>query len=524
MLSLGPSRTGLPFHSHGKTWLALIHGSKRWLAYPPGFNAPPELQQRFNPLKSVGAWLNEIYPSLQGLPYAPIEPAASGPGSASGAQPAYTRPLECVQRPGDIVYLPEGWVHMTVNVGEAIGIGGQASMKVEDRLGIGRAAVSRNEDNFDGHKFAALALAHQGLEEEHRFKSQLTATSSGLVQLREDNFEQMVLAGEDTWLVHFSLAATGDGSPDDAGAAAASASAGAGAGAGALPPQTARTWNEVASKLRGLVSVGAMNVTRAWAPALAAEIAAGGGLPVARVLLGSADRSSVGACLRDAVALPPALSSSSSSSSPAEAAAAETQDAEREKEAAAGPSSETLVDFAISSTALRGGQRPGSAIAITAKSKRLFAEAERHQRRCLELQPLHPEGHGLLAELLGHAGLADSMRAAIEAAEALYDDLDPDEASPHSLASVYHKLATVYLGVSRSCSACCAVLCCAVLCCALLCCCLFLLSVLRCLCLLSPLLLSLITPLTPTHPPSCSPAPPRRRRPAPKPCPSCAKR
>ena len=40
MLSLGASRTGLPFHIHGETWLALIHGRKRWFVYPPGAYPP----------------------------------------------------------------------------------------------------------------------------------------------------------------------------------------------------------------------------------------------------------------------------------------------------------------------------------------------------------------------------------------------------------------------------------------------------------------------------------------------------
>jgi len=423
MLSLGPSRTGLPLHSHGKTWIALIHGSKRWLAYPPGHNAPPALQQRFNPLKPVHAWLEEIYPELAGLPVAPVDGVSSSASAGSGSGPVYTRPVECLQRPGDIVYLPAGWVHMTVNVGEAIGIGGQASMPVDERLRVGREAVASNPDNFDGHKFVALALAHQGLEEEHRFKSQLTATSAGLVQLREDNFADMVLAGEDTWLVHFS-------SPDSE----------------ALAPEVARVWNQAADKLRGLVSVGAMNVTREWAPELAAEIAASGGRPVVKVLLGSGDRASAAASLAAALPMP-----APEGAAVAEAVAASERESEAEGRAkSSGASASGLVDFALACTALQGGQRAGSAIAITAKSKRLFAEAEKHQRRCLALQPLHPEGHGLLAELLGHAGLGQSMGEALVAAEAVYDGLDPDDASPHSLASVYHKLATVYLGVRLS--------------------------------------------------------------------------
>ena len=36
VLSLGRSRSGLPFHSHGESWLALLRGQKLWLLLPPG--------------------------------------------------------------------------------------------------------------------------------------------------------------------------------------------------------------------------------------------------------------------------------------------------------------------------------------------------------------------------------------------------------------------------------------------------------------------------------------------------------
>ena len=56
MLSLGATRTGLPFHIHGETWLALIHGRKRWFVYPPGASAPLSVEQQFNPLRTVYDW------------------------------------------------------------------------------------------------------------------------------------------------------------------------------------------------------------------------------------------------------------------------------------------------------------------------------------------------------------------------------------------------------------------------------------------------------------------------------------
>ena len=36
VLSLGRSGSGLPSHSHGESWLELLHGHKLWLLHPPG--------------------------------------------------------------------------------------------------------------------------------------------------------------------------------------------------------------------------------------------------------------------------------------------------------------------------------------------------------------------------------------------------------------------------------------------------------------------------------------------------------
>ena len=68
MLSIGSSRTGLPFHYHGHTWLGLVHGTKLWLMYPPGVSPPERLEREYNPLHSVQKWLMEIYPLLKDYP------------------------------------------------------------------------------------------------------------------------------------------------------------------------------------------------------------------------------------------------------------------------------------------------------------------------------------------------------------------------------------------------------------------------------------------------------------------------
>jgi len=164
MLSLGGSRTGLPFHIHGETWLALIHGRKRWFVYPPGASPPAHVDQAFHPLKTVHDWFVHVYPTLRGLPQ-PLASLAGAPESsdpprasaaATGALPDVVsphggkgpselpahqppghpgyRPLECTQTAGDILYLPAAWSHLTVNVGEAIGIGGQTALPADKRL------------------------------------------------------------------------------------------------------------------------------------------------------------------------------------------------------------------------------------------------------------------------------------------------------------------------------------------------------------------------------------------------------
>lgn len=46
------------------------------------------------------------------------------------------RPLECVQEPGDVVYLPDGWLHATVSIGPTV-------VRTEIKVGsVGQLAVA----------------------------------------------------------------------------------------------------------------------------------------------------------------------------------------------------------------------------------------------------------------------------------------------------------------------------------------------------------------------------------------------
>jgi hypothetical protein len=67
--------------------------------------------------------------------------------------PDANQPLVCMQKPGEVLVLPDYWYHMTVNIGEAVGFGAQDnSIAVGDKVPLytryktsGRAAFELAE-------------------------------------------------------------------------------------------------------------------------------------------------------------------------------------------------------------------------------------------------------------------------------------------------------------------------------------------------------------------------------------------
>ena len=104
MLSLGGDGSGLGFHTHADTWLGLAAGAKRWLLFEPG-SIPAD-----DPL-----FPNRMLDAQQLL--------ESWPNSSTAGE--VDTPMDCMQRAGEILYLPAGYAHATYNLGETVGIGGQ---------------------------------------------------------------------------------------------------------------------------------------------------------------------------------------------------------------------------------------------------------------------------------------------------------------------------------------------------------------------------------------------------------------
>ncbi|KAK7462073.1 hypothetical protein BaRGS_00038521, partial [Batillaria attramentaria] len=92
---LGASGSGVSFHAHNDGRGAMVFGRKRWFVYP-ATKSPPGGLFPF----SVMEWYAHIYPKLT----------------------EEERPLECVQEAGEIFYIPEGYYHAVINIGDTIGM------------------------------------------------------------------------------------------------------------------------------------------------------------------------------------------------------------------------------------------------------------------------------------------------------------------------------------------------------------------------------------------------------------------
>ncbi|CAJ1414881.1 unnamed protein product [Effrenium voratum] len=100
VLSLGGPRSGIPWHTHGESSLMCFVGRKRWFVYPP---ASADAAFRGHPFLGSLNWTRQKLPSLK----------------------PWQRPLTFLQQPGDFVYLPPGWPHLTLNLDDTLAVGWQ---------------------------------------------------------------------------------------------------------------------------------------------------------------------------------------------------------------------------------------------------------------------------------------------------------------------------------------------------------------------------------------------------------------
>ena len=120
LFGLGGKDSGVMFHSHKFAVSAVFAGHKRWLIYDEKLHGPnrsflkSQLQKakRRNPsflLNSMKSWIVNILPM----------PEVQEWWHRAG--------WDCVQGPGDLLFVPEGLHHGTVNLDETVSLSAQAS-------------------------------------------------------------------------------------------------------------------------------------------------------------------------------------------------------------------------------------------------------------------------------------------------------------------------------------------------------------------------------------------------------------
>ena len=102
-LALGSAGTGLGLHDHGEAISVSIWGTRRWVVLNTTDYACKDVDE-MNSWSEMGSavWLQEVYPSITNEMAQPI--------------------IECTQRKGDVVYVPEAWHHTVLNMDEAVAI------------------------------------------------------------------------------------------------------------------------------------------------------------------------------------------------------------------------------------------------------------------------------------------------------------------------------------------------------------------------------------------------------------------
>ncbi|CAN0879256.1 Arginine-specific demethylase JMJ22 [Linum grandiflorum] len=105
---MGPEGSGSSFHidpNSTSAWNAVIKGSKKWILFPPdvvppGVHPSPDGAEVACPV-SIIEWFMNFY---------------------SATKNWKKRPVECICRAGEVIFVPNGWWHLVINLEESIAI------------------------------------------------------------------------------------------------------------------------------------------------------------------------------------------------------------------------------------------------------------------------------------------------------------------------------------------------------------------------------------------------------------------
>ena len=102
---MGRALAGAHVHAHGAAWNVLVHGEKRWFLFPP--ETPQHIAVV---LRAAGLEPKFGLPALEWFrtEYQVLKRSRIAP-------------LEVIQRPGDVIWVPEKWGHAVINLKPSVG-------------------------------------------------------------------------------------------------------------------------------------------------------------------------------------------------------------------------------------------------------------------------------------------------------------------------------------------------------------------------------------------------------------------
>ena len=106
--SLGGHATGVNMHNHPEAWNALVFGAKRWLLLP--YDALHDWHERKR-------WIYGDGPKVNVEAFFRGRYAEPGVGALLRA-----RGWDCVQRPGEMLWVPRLMLHTPINIGETLSV------------------------------------------------------------------------------------------------------------------------------------------------------------------------------------------------------------------------------------------------------------------------------------------------------------------------------------------------------------------------------------------------------------------
>ncbi|KAI5069039.1 hypothetical protein GOP47_0015340 [Adiantum capillus-veneris] len=107
-LIVGPARSGSSFHidpNSTSAWNAVVKGTKKWILFPPDVNPPG------------------VHPSPDGVEVAaPVSIMEWFMNFYEQTKQWKRKPVECICQAGELMFVPNGWWHLVINLEESIAI------------------------------------------------------------------------------------------------------------------------------------------------------------------------------------------------------------------------------------------------------------------------------------------------------------------------------------------------------------------------------------------------------------------